>query len=130
MRRLTTREVQVVRVSQQGAQGSKCDICQGPFGPEHKALDPVLDHDHSSGAIRGTLHRSCNALLGKLENNQARFGKIDLAAFLIGSNRYLLKHKTNITGLLHPTHKTQDEKRLAANAKRRKARATVKKVSA
>jgi len=72
------------------------------------------------------LHRSCNALLGKVENNAARFGVKDLAAFSNGVARYLMIHKTNITGLLHPTHKTADEKRLAANKKRRTTRAAAK----
>ena len=89
-------------------------------------FDPVLDHCHSSGAVRATLHRSCNALLGKVENNAARFGVKDLSAFCYGVGKYLQTHKTNITGMLHPTHKTADEKRLAANKKRRVARAKAK----
>jgi len=88
--------------------------------------DPVLDHDHGTGAIRATLHRSCNALLGKVENNAARFGVKDLAAFCHGVAKYMQVHSTNITGLLHPTHKTADEKRIAANKKRRVVRAKAK----
>lgn len=126
MRRITTREVEVIRTSQVAQQGGKCCVCQRPFGRPELALDPVLDHCHKSGAVRGTLHRSCNALLGKLENNQARFGKIDLSAFLHGSAKYLQAHTTNITGLIHPTHKTADEKRIAANKRRRVARARTK----
>lgn len=88
-----------------------------------------MDHCHTTGAVRGTLHRSCNALLGKVENNHARFGlpKDRLPAFLNGAAKYLLLHTTNITGLIHPTHKTEDEKRLARNAKARKKRAVAKK---
>lgn len=79
--------------------------------------------------MRGTLHRSCNALLGKLENNHARFGVSwdNLPAFLHGAAGYLQKHKTNITGLIHPTHKTEDEKRIARNKAAVKARAEKKK---
>jgi hypothetical protein len=73
------------------------------------------------------LHRGCNALLGKLENNWQRFGVKNLAAFMHGVGPYLAKHTTNITGMTHPTHKTADEKRLATNAKARKKRAAVKK---
>lgn len=78
--------------------------------------------------MRGTLHRSCNALLGKLENNHARFGVSwdNLPAFLHGAAGYLQKHKTNITGLVHPTHKTEDEKRIKRNADAVKRRATAK----
>lgn len=93
------------------------------------AKDPVLDHCHSTGAVRGTLHRSCNALLGKVENNHARFGvsKSSLPAFLHGAAKYLQIHATNITGLLHPTHKTADEKRIATNKKAVLRRARAKK---
>ncbi len=91
------------------------------------AQDPVLDHCHKTGAVRGTLHRSCNSLLGKVENNVARFGVKNLPAFLHGCAGYLQRHSTNITGMIHPTHKTDEEKRLARNAKARKVRATRKK---
>lgn len=125
MRRLTTREVEVIRQAQVVQQGGRCAICQGPITPK-PPFDAVLDHDHSSGAIRAVLHRSCNALLGKVENNAARFGVRDLAAFSHGVGKYLQIHRTNITGLLHPTHKTADEKRIAANKKRRTVRAKAK----
>ena len=84
----------------------------------------MLDHDHATGAVRGALHRGCNALLGKVENNYKRYGVKSVAAFGAGLGQYLGKHITNVTGLLHPTHKTEDEKRLARNAKARKARAS------
>lgn len=127
MKRLTTREVEVIRKAMVAQQGGRCAICQGPIMPR-APFDAVLDHDHSSGAIRATLHRSCNALLGKVENNAARFGVKDLAAFSHGVGKYLMVHKTNITGMLHPTHKTADERRIAANKKRRVARAAKKAV--
>jgi hypothetical protein len=41
--------------------------------------------------------------------------------------QYLAKHSTNITGLTHPTYKTEDEKRIARNTKARKVRAEKKK---
>lgn len=88
----------------------------------------MLDHCHTTGAVRGTLHRSCNALLGKVENNHARFGvsTTNLPAFLHGAASYLQKHKTNITGMIHPTHKTEDEKRLLRNKRAKIARAKKK----
>lgn len=93
------------------------------------AKDPVLDHCHTTGAVRGTLHRSCNALLGKVENNHARFGlsKANLPAFLHGAAKYLQIHTTNITGMLHPTHKTDDEKRVRRNKLAVQRRAVAKK---
>jgi hypothetical protein len=82
----------------------------------------VLDHDHATGAIRATLHRSCNALLGKIENNYKRYGVASLAAFCNGASAYLQAHVTNRTGLFHPSHKTDDEKRIKRNASARKRR--------
>jgi len=117
----------MIRAQQIVSQGGKCALC----GLPGVIKDPVLDHSHTTGAVRGTLHRSCNALLGKLENNHARFGVAEdrLPAFLHGAAAYLQKHKTNITGLIHPTHKTEEEKRIARNTKARKAKAIKKKVS-
>lgn len=86
----------------------------------------VLDHDHSSGAIRASLHRGCNALLGKIENNHKRYGVPSVHAFTNGVAEYITRHSINITGLLHPTYKDDEEKRLAANAKARKRRAAKK----
>lgn len=125
MKRLTTREVGIVRQQQQIAQGNKCGICSGPLLPR-APFDPVLDHCHKSGAVRGTLCRACNSLLGKVENNEARFGVRDLGAFLHGAAKYLQIHSRNITGMLHSTHKTADEKRIATNKKRQVARARKK----
>lgn len=122
-RRLTTSEIKPTREAQIIGQRGLCDLCRLPG----VAKDPVLDHCHSSGAVRGTLHRSCNALLGKVENNSARFGVRNLPAFLHGAASYLQKHSTNVTGLIHPTHKTEDEKRIHRNKLAAKRRAQKKK---
>lgn len=110
------------------AQGNRCALCKGQFGIK-APNDPVLDHDHSTGAIRGVLHRGCNSLLGKVENNAPRYGVRNIPAFAQGVGPYLLMHMTNITGMIHPTHKTPDEKRLARNAKARKTRASKKETA-
>lgn len=86
----------------------------------------MLDHNHATGAVRGVLHRGCNSLLGKLENNAARYGVRDIGTFTNGVGRYLLNHMTNITGLLHPTHKSEDEKRELRNKRARASRARKK----
>lgn len=117
--------VKTVRQAQIVSQRNLCALCQLPG----VANDPVLDHCHTTGAVRGTLHRSCNSLLGKVENNHARFGvsKEKLSTFLHGAAKYLQLHTTNITGMLHPTHKSDDEKRLARNLKAVTKRASIKK---
>lgn len=47
-----------------------CPICNTVIDPS-KA---VADHDHSTGHHRHILHRGCNSLIGKVENNFKRFG--------------------------------------------------------
>jgi hypothetical protein len=118
-RRLKTTEVGTTRTNMLVAQHGRCAICGLPCAPQHA----VLDHDHGTGAVRGTLHRGCNSLLGKLENNAARYGVRDIGTFTNGVAAYLRTHLVNVTGLLHPTHKTDDEKRERRNAKARVARA-------
>ena len=122
MRRLKTTEVSKTREELREAQGKLCALCSTPVSADQA----VLDHDHSTGAIRGTLHRGCNALLGKVENNYKRYGVHNLAAFLAGVAKYLQKHEANRTGLLHPSHKTEEERRVKRNALARKRRAATK----
>ncbi|KOX53929.1 hypothetical protein ADL19_14950 [Streptomyces purpurogeneiscleroticus] len=43
-------------------QDGKCKICHG--GPKGLHSTLVVDHDHETGAVRGLLCGSCNALLG------------------------------------------------------------------
>jgi hypothetical protein len=115
--RLKQSEVSVIRERLIVQQGGRCALCQLPI------TKPVLDHDHSTGAVRGALHNGCNALLGKLENNYRRYGVVNLAAFAHGVTAYLQRHATNQTGYLHPTHRSEDEKRERRNAKARATRA-------
>lgn len=121
--RLTHSQVKEVRQQQFVKQGGICCMC----GQRMKLAQAVLDHCHKTGAVRGTAHRSCNSLLGKVENNAVRFGVHDIYSFLFGTASYLQLHKTNITGLIHPTHKTDEEKRLLRNKRAVAARAKKKK---
>lgn len=118
--KLKVSEVSVIRERLAEEQGGRCAICQLPLSK------PVLDHCHHTGAVRATLHNGCNALLGKLENNYKRYGVINVAAFLAGTAAYLQKHQTNRTGYLHPTFKTEEQKRERRNTKARAARAARK----
>lgn len=120
--RLKTTEVSKWRTSLLLRQGGRCAVCKMPCSE----AEAVLDHDHSSGAVRAVLHRGCNALLGKVENNYKRYGVKNLHAFCNGLAQYFTTHTINITGLLHPTHKSEDEKRVARNTAARKARALKK----
>ena len=123
MHKLKAPEVSVIRERLVVAQGGRCAICALPV------KRACLDHDHSTGLVRGTCCSGCNALLGKVENNHARYGVQNLAAFCNGVASYLQKHATDQTGYLHPTFKTDDEKRLLRNSRARKTRATKKETA-
>lgn len=122
MRRLKSAEVSTIREQLLARQGGLCAVC----GTRCTPAACVLDHDHRSGAVRGALHRGCNSLLGKLENNAARYGVRDIGTFTNGVAAYLRTHMVNVTGLLHPTHKSEDEKRELRNKRARASRAKKK----
>lgn len=51
------------------AQGGRCAICLEP--ESDRAL--AVDHDHSSGRVRGLLCGVCNQALGRFKDDPARF---------------------------------------------------------
>lgn len=123
MQRLTSTAIAPYRQQLLMKQLGKCKLCR------RKPAVPCLDHCHSSGVVRGVLCRGCNALLGKIENNAARNGLAnpkDLDMFLMSIPAYLAFGRQGGTGILHNTHKTEDEKRLKRNADARKRRAAPK----
>lgn len=126
MQRLTTSAVAAYRAQLLMKQVGKCVLCR------RKPSVPCLDHCHSDGVVRGVLCRGCNALLGKIENNAARNGLVGahLYTYLMNIPAYLESGKQGGTGILHPTHKTEEEKRLKRNATAVKRRAATKKVLA
>lgn len=117
MKRLKTTEVKPFRVSRLEEQDGLCMLCQQPISSD----EAVLDHDHKTGVCRGVLHRGCNVMLGKVENAQARSKLTDkehLSLLLVNLISYL---DSNLN-VLHPTHRSAEEKRLKRNAKAKKKR--------
>jgi hypothetical protein len=100
--KLKAKDVKVARSSFLKQQHYRCAIC----GHECSEEQAVLDHDHKGGHIRAVLHRGCNALLGRIENNAPRHGlkTEQLIEFLTGAARYIDVHQENRTDLIHPTH--------------------------
>lgn len=119
--KLTARTLKTWRETTLAKQGNKCAICGLPL----TADKAVGDHDHATGHMRGVTHAGCNAMLGKIENNSGRFGVKNLPAFLHGVVRYLDPGRPQHPEV-YPTHKTEDERRLARNAAARKRRAAAK----
>ena len=48
------------------SQGGLCAICR------KVPRRPVVDHDHSTGKVRGVLCHACNVMAGSLENDEFR----------------------------------------------------------
>lgn len=120
--KLKTTEVKPTRKRLLMEQTGLCAICHEPLS-EEKA---VLDHDHKGGHVRAVLHRDCNIMLGKVENASVRtgMGYDRMVKFLQGAAQYIIDHKENRSGLIHPTHFTPEEK-----IERRKAKAKRKRVA-
>ena len=124
MRRLKVSEVVVVRAAiLSKRQDGKCAICQCPL----TVATGCLDHNHSTGIIRGVLCRNCNAMEGKIKSAVTR-GKrgMTMEDYLGAMLLYWMHHKEDRTGLLYPTHLTTEERRVKINTKARKARAKKK----
>lgn len=104
--KLKSTEVKPFREQQWLKQGHCCALCQEPVA----ITEAVLDHDHKSGLLRGVLHRGCNSLLGKIENNMPR-SRVDIGR-LANISKNLIKYLTAdpISELLHPTHKIKEPK--------------------
>ena len=91
-------------------------------------LKPALDHDHATGRIRGVLDIRTNSWEGKVKNSFSRAGVAGLGADYVRSLRNLADYmeKDWTKNPLHPTYKTEDEKRLLRNKRAKKARAKKK----
>lgn len=124
MRVLKRSEVAAATLALKKAQGNVCAICQKPFTEKDR---PCLDHDHTTGYVRGVLHLSCNGTEGKIKVKAMR-GHTGVSAYdyLIGLGKYLEKHKTPQTKCIHPSHMDEDAKRERRNKLARKRRAAKK----
>lgn len=122
--KLKSKDIKPLRERLLQEQDGLCAVCELPCSQD-KA---VTDHCHRFGHCRGTIHRSCNSLLGKIENGAPRYGmsREQLLAFLSGAGAYLEKHKNNISGFIHPTFFTSEEKLARRKAKAKKQRAKLK----
>lgn len=128
LNKIARSQLQNVKFSLLQRQGGKCAICGKHIDVSvggHKS-DSVVDHCHETGEIRGVLHRSCNSAEGKVVNAAGRWGAkstlyVDVIPYLERLVKYLKSSQENGTGMMYPDHKTDEEKRLAANLKRRKA---------
>lgn len=117
--RLKPKDIPAFRDEQAQAQGGRCWLCD-------INLDTVvacLDHDHSSGRIRGVLCQNCNGIEGKIHNLARRASRGKSVGFYITAIlRYWEHHSMYPKDEFHPAHKTADEKRIKRNKQARKRR--------
>jgi hypothetical protein len=108
-------------------QGHVCAVCKLPIDTSIKG-EGVLDHNHTTGEIRGVLHRSCNAAIGKVDHAVGHWGSksMDYANIIPYLQKILDYYKQPGCGVMYALHKTADEKADARNLKARQRRAEVK----
>jgi len=100
-------------------QGGVCWLCEIDL----KTVTPCLDHNHETGKIRGVLCQNCNGIEGKIKNLARRAKRektsYDFVVKILAYWNYFSAHQRPE---FHPTHKTEDEKRLRRNKKARDKR--------
>lgn len=124
--RIKTKDIPDVKQDLLEKQNYLCGICGNDLSG-YQGRDICLDHCHTTGHIRGVLCRNCNGVEGKVYKlaNRAKQGHAILV-WLKRMIKYVEKHQKTPSGIIHPTHKTEDEKRLLRNKKARERRAKKK----
>ena len=115
MRKIKASEIKLLREQFLVLQNNLCALCRDIL---HES-EAVLDHCHTTGQIRGVLHRGCNALEGVIVNNMRRNRIDDIRLGSILAN--LQAYQKDLKELLHPTHRTAEERQQRAK-KRAQAR--------
>ena len=104
--KLKRSEIAGYRTQRLDLQFNLCALCSEPIDD-----DAVLDHDHKTGLIRSVLHRGCNAMLGKIENNMAR-NRMDQERLRKWAQNIVQYISKTHTDLIHPTFKTLEERKM------------------
>jgi len=119
--RLKTKDIPQLRQLIQISQGHKCQLCSVDLTTP--GITPCLDHDHTTGRIRGVLCRWCNRAEGKI-HNLARAAKRTGThlSFVKALLDYWTWFCVSPREEFHPTWKTYEERRVERNAKARTRR--------
>ena len=123
-RKITRAQIRTVAIRLVQEQNGICPLCLKPLELGVKG-SVVVDHDHSTGRIRGALHRSCNSGEGKAFNAVGRWiaGRMDYELVVPALERLVHYLKQEPTSLIYHDHKTTDEKNAIRAARERKRRA-------
>lgn len=109
--RLKPSEVKHWREHYLRLQKDLCPLCKRKID----YTEAALDHDHSSGRIRATLHRNCNSVEGRVLHWARRSGS-DPVIFL--SNLLLYWGGEYNNNPVHPNHRTEAELKVKGFRKR------------
>jgi len=122
--KMKTKDIPAVKAEILKAQGYRCLLCTIDLRLV-ESRNVCLDHCHKTGFVRGVLCRNCNGILGKLENLATRAKKdIHQLVWLDNALAFLRKHTGRpVYDYIHPTHKTELEKRELRNKRARARRA-------
>lgn len=121
MRKLARTSMDSWKRRQLADQGGKCPLCGLVIDTSIKG-EAVVDHDHNTGEIRGVLHRSCNAALGKMDNAVGRWGckSMDYTAIKAWLRKAIAYYDQPGLGIMYHSHKSAAEKAQADKLKARK----------
>lgn len=127
MEKMKTKDIPRVKAEIIKEQGYQCLLCRMDLR-KVEARNVCLDHCHKSGYVRGVLCRNCNGVLGKVENLATRAKKDRThLSWLENAVSFLQSHsKAPVYPYIHPTHKTENEKRVLRNKKARDRRPNAK----
>lgn len=124
-KRLKNSELSAVKRELIKRQKGLCPICNKSL-LTCRINNVVVDHNHTTGAVRGALHRGCNAMEGKVKNFLMTWGKCNTLQDMVRTLERLIVywklHKTPQTEWLHPTFKTDKEKEVLAKKRRMRAK--------
>lgn len=96
MRKLKHSEIADIRKEIAHEQHGLCCLCNTIIS------NPVLDHNHKTGLIRGVLCRGCNACLGTIENRIAMYGLTDEDKLKVFLNN-IIEYRKQYYEMIHPT---------------------------
>jgi len=121
LKRIKVSEIPKLRAVLLEQQKGYCALCGHTM---QGTKQPALDHDHKTGFIRDVLCINCNGMEGKVFSLARRGGGSGCEALWLSKLiKYYEKHIIPLHGgIIHPTYKTEEEKRLARNAKARSKR--------
>lgn len=120
--RLKTKQIPGVKQAMLINQNHRCKLCRIDLSTK-EPKDVCLDHDHKTGKIRSVLCRNCNGIEGKVFNLANRAKRDGTPAWWLKRLLQYYSDHENGPEVYHPTHKTEEEKRLERNKKARLARA-------